>query len=266
MQISMMSYPPPFQTKGCYTHCAYTQATPIWASTSSWLKFYTKEHQNILFLVLHFLHSVISLFCSSLTVKKGYMYWKINNTPLRDKPHIKYHMVLTTLESNNGIISICNCKEQYSYLIPFDQTCLLRLVSIRMSGVPIIFSANFFISLIALGARLLNPLLKIQTKLLNCFPIKSLALKTSKIQPINEHVFMFVIYMQSTVNNYSTSATGYKMTDSERGAIVAIIMSYPTNTTEVISYTMGKPINTCECHYVIWTTLYISCFYYQALI
>jgi len=72
---------------------------------------------------------------------------------------------------------------------------------------------------------------------------------------------MFVNYMQSTVNNYSTSATGYTMIDSDRGAIVAIIMSYPTNTTEVILYTMGKPINTCEFHYVIWTTLYISCFY-----
>jgi len=50
----------------------------------------------------------------------------------------------------------------HTYLIPFDQTCLLRLVSTRTSGVPIIFSANFFISLIALGARLLNPLLKIK--------------------------------------------------------------------------------------------------------
>ena len=47
------------------------------------------------------------------------------------------------------------------------------------------------------------------------------------------------------------------MTDSQRGAIVAIIMSFPTNTSEVISYTMGKPINTREFHYVIWTTLYI---------
>lgn len=72
---------------------------------------------------------------------------------------------------------------------------------------------------------------------------------------------MFVNYMQSTVNNYSTSTNGYTITDSERGATVAIIMSYPTNTTEVISYTMGKPINTREFHYVIWTTLYLSCFY-----
>lgn len=145
MQISMMSYPPPF-------------GPPLQAGCNSIPK-NTKKYSFIV--VLHFLHFEISLFCSSPTVKNGYMYWKINNTPLRDKPHIKYHMVLTTLESNNGIISICNCKEQYSYLIPFDQTCLLRLVSIRMSGVPIIFSANFFISLIALGARLLNPLLKI---------------------------------------------------------------------------------------------------------
>lgn len=139
---------------------------------------------------------MISSLCSSPTVNKGYMYWKINNTPLTDKLHIKYHMVLTTLQSNNGIISICNCKEQYIYLIPFDQTCLLRLVSTRMSGVPIIFSANFFISLIALGARLLNPLLKISTKLLICFPIKSLTLKTSKIQPINEHIFVCELYAE----------------------------------------------------------------------
>ena len=117
-------------------------------------------HKYYFILILHFLHFVISSFCSSPPVNKGYMYWKINNTPPRDTLHIKYHMVLTTLQSNNGIISTCNCKEQYTYLIPFDQTCLLRLVSIRMSGVPIIFSANFFISLIALGARLLNPLLK----------------------------------------------------------------------------------------------------------
>ena len=42
--------------------------------------------------------------------------------------------------------------------MPFDQTCLFRLVSIRTSGVPIIFSANFLISFIALGARRLKPL------------------------------------------------------------------------------------------------------------
>ena len=46
-----------------------------------------------------------------------------------------------------------------AYLIPLDHTCLLRLVSTRISGVPIIFSANFLISLMALGARLLKPLL-----------------------------------------------------------------------------------------------------------
>lgn len=47
------------------------------------------------------------------------------------------------------------------YLTPWDQMCLLSLVSTRTSGVPIIFSANLRISLIARGALLLNPL---QTK------------------------------------------------------------------------------------------------------
>lgn len=43
------------------------------------------------------------------------------------------------------------------YLMPLDQTCLLSLVSTRTSGVPIIFSANFLISLMARGALLLKP-------------------------------------------------------------------------------------------------------------
>lgn len=80
------------------------------------------------------------------------------------------------------------------------------------------------------------------------------------------NTYLFVNYMQSTVNNYSTSATGYTMTDSQRGENAAIILSNPASTTEVISYTMGKPIKTRELHYMIWTILCISRFYYQALI
>ena len=47
---------------------------------------------------------------------------------------------------------------QVTHLTPLDHKCLFRRVSTRTSGVPIIFSANFFISLMALGARLLKPL------------------------------------------------------------------------------------------------------------
>ena len=45
-----------------------------------------------------------------------------------------------------------------SYLTPCDQMCLLSLVSTRTSFVPICFSANFLISLMALGARYLKPM------------------------------------------------------------------------------------------------------------
>ena len=45
-----------------------------------------------------------------------------------------------------------------THLTPFDQTCLFNPVSILTSGVPIIFSANLRISLMARGARFLNPL------------------------------------------------------------------------------------------------------------
>ena len=48
--------------------------------------------------------------------------------------------------------------QQTIYLTPWDQICLLSLVSTRTSGVPIIFSANLRISLIARGALFLNPL------------------------------------------------------------------------------------------------------------
>ena len=46
----------------------------------------------------------------------------------------------------------------YNHLIPCDHKCLLSRVSTLTSGVPIIFSANFRISLTALGALFLNPL------------------------------------------------------------------------------------------------------------
>ena len=46
----------------------------------------------------------------------------------------------------------------HSYLMPWDQMCLLSLVSTRTSGVPIIFSANLRISLMARGALRLKPL------------------------------------------------------------------------------------------------------------
>merc|ERR1712150_112169 len=41
---------------------------------------------------------------------------------------------------------------------PCDQMCLLRRVSMRTSWVPICFSANFFSSLMARGARCLKPM------------------------------------------------------------------------------------------------------------
>jgi hypothetical protein len=47
-----------------------------------------------------------------------------------------------------------------TYLTPCDQICLFNLVSMRTSLVPICFSANFLISVIALGARRLKPLNK----------------------------------------------------------------------------------------------------------
>ena len=53
----------------------------------------------------------------------------------------------------------CQSSKNYfqSNLTPWDQTCLFSLVSIRTSGVPIAFSANLRISLMARGARFLNP-------------------------------------------------------------------------------------------------------------
>lgn len=49
-------------------------------------------------------------------------------------------------------------EEDDTYETPCDQICLFSLVSIRTSAVPICFVANFLISVIALGARRLNPL------------------------------------------------------------------------------------------------------------
>lgn len=46
-----------------------------------------------------------------------------------------------------------------NYLIPFDQMCLFKRVSILTSLVPISFSANLRISLMARGARFLKPML-----------------------------------------------------------------------------------------------------------
>ena len=51
-----------------------------------------------------------------------------------------------------------------SYLIPFDQRCLFSLVSTRTSGVPIIFSANLRISLMARGALFLKPLCRWESR------------------------------------------------------------------------------------------------------
>merc|ERR1719216_711581 len=45
-----------------------------------------------------------------------------------------------------------------TFLTPWDQMCLFNLVSILTSSVPICFSANFLISLMARGARYLNPI------------------------------------------------------------------------------------------------------------
>lgn len=47
-----------------------------------------------------------------------------------------------------------------THRIPWDHRCLFSRISILTSGVPIIFSANLRISLIARGALFLNPLSK----------------------------------------------------------------------------------------------------------
>ena len=56
-----------------------------------------------------------------------------------------------------------------TYLTPLDHRCLLSLVSILTSGVPIIFSANCLTALIALGALFLNPLKKLKYKKNNIY-------------------------------------------------------------------------------------------------
>ena len=62
-------------------------------------------------------------------------------------------------ETQRPQIILSNGKRKYVvYLIPRDHICLFNPVSTRTSGVPIVFSANFRISLIARGARFLKPL------------------------------------------------------------------------------------------------------------
>ena len=50
------------------------------------------------------------------------------------------------------------CRKTITNLTPWDHKCLFKRVSMRTSGVPICFSANFLISLTARGARRLKPL------------------------------------------------------------------------------------------------------------
>lgn len=66
---------------------------------------------------------------------------------------------LTNKNSNLLHVSTSNDMKYLliTYLIPFDHTCLFSRVSTRTSGVPICFIANLRISLIARGARFLNP-------------------------------------------------------------------------------------------------------------
>lgn len=63
---------------------------------------------------------------------------------------------LTTLTKNSPIR--VHLENTPSHLTPLLHTALLRRVSIRTSGVPISFTANLRISLIARGALFLKPL------------------------------------------------------------------------------------------------------------
>merc|ERR1719208_270005 len=63
-------------------------------------------------------------------------------------------------ESSSSFLSLANLTRTRNgtFLTPCDHKCLFKRVSILTSLVPICFSANFFTSLIALGARYLNPM------------------------------------------------------------------------------------------------------------
>lgn len=100
------------------------------------------------------------------------------------------------------------------YLMPFDHSCLLRRVSILTSGVPICFSANFLISLIARGARFLNPTpwrrlwrftvySRVTTSLIALFPFFSDDLAIFHLQFWN--YFVWTNYMWLYVHNHDLS-------------------------------------------------------------
>lgn len=66
---------------------------------------------------------------------------------------------LLSQSTNTADCYVIRTKIKFHYLIPFDQINLFSLVSIRTSPVPICCVANFLISLTALGARFLKPML-----------------------------------------------------------------------------------------------------------
>lgn len=83
-----------------------------------------------------------------------------------------------------------------THLIPFDQMNLLRRVSTRTSGVPICFSANFLISLMARGARFLKPLKPTHRQLPNNYNQHHTTARATYIPWIR--LWMLIVYSRVT--------------------------------------------------------------------
>ena len=83
--------------------------------------------------------------------------YKVNHTDTRVVHREFAHKGVPT-----STVSSLQCLEcstvRLPHLTPLAHTSLFSLVSIRTSGVPICFCANFLIAAMARGARLLNPL------------------------------------------------------------------------------------------------------------
>ena len=108
-------------------------------------------------------------FCISFSMKPTTALWRnLKFAPNRQMvPFLITGLICypNNIKTHIGNSRLCffitmNCK--YTHRIPQDQTCLFKRVSMRTSEVPICFSTNFLISLIAFGARRLNPLYKAQ--------------------------------------------------------------------------------------------------------
>ena len=97
------------------------------------------------------------LYCPPSATPHHQAQYKVNHTDTR-----VVHRVCTQGSTNIHIVSSPQCLEcstaRLPHLTPLAHTSLFSLVSIRTSGVPICFCANFLIAAMARGARLLNPL------------------------------------------------------------------------------------------------------------